>query len=106
MNYSSVKIIFCVAVSLSVLMAPFALEIIPDGKAMALGSHPGNKGKSLERKPISKSTSWSGYKTRRADTQHEPYESRPIHPVPEPATMLLVGGGLAGMAMLRKKFKK
>jgi hypothetical protein len=35
-----------------------------------------------------------------------PLESNSPVPTPEPATMLLVGGGAIGLAALRKKFKK
>ena len=106
MNCSTLKIIYCVAVGLAVFLAPLSLEFAPDGKALAFGSHSGGKNKSLNRKPVTKNTNWSDYKTLRAEIKNEPYESQPVHPVPEPATMLLVGGGLAGMAILRKKFKK
>jgi hypothetical protein len=108
MNYSTLKIIFFIAVFLTMLSAPIALEIAPDGNAFAFGSHSGSKnnGGSLKRKPLSKNTNWSEYKTLKVEKPVHSSENLAVHPVPEPATMLLVGGGLAGIAMFRKKFKK
>ena len=106
MNHSTLKITFCVAVGLAIMMAPFTLDFSSNGKALAFGSHSGRKGDSTERKPVTKSTNWSEYKPLKTEINFDPDEPRPVHPVPEPATMLLVGGGLAGLAMFRKKFKK
>ena len=103
MDYSKLKSIFCVAVSLTMLLAPFALDIAPDGKTYAMGSHSGKNGGSHERKIAPKKTKWAEYKTLPVENNNEP---RALHPVPEPATMLLVGGGLAGLAFFRRKFKK
>jgi hypothetical protein len=37
---------------------------------------------------------------------HQSGNDDPVAPVPEPATWLLVGSGLAGLALIRNKFKK
>ena len=101
MNYSKFKIFFCIAVSLTMLLAPFALDITPDGKAQAFSSRSGNNGNP----PLGKKskTSWSNYNQVKTEGQGE---LQTTHQVPEPTTMLLVGAGLAGLAIFRRKIKK
>jgi hypothetical protein len=106
MDYSKLKIIFCVAVCLTMLSAPFTLEFTPDGKAFAMGSRGGGNGGSQQRKAPPRKTKWENYKPLTTEINGGHQEPNAIHPVPEPATMLLVGGGLAGLAIFRKKFKK
>ena len=105
MNYSKLKFFFCIAVCLAILLAPFALEITSGGKALAFSSRSGNKDNfAVTHTPVNKKhqTSWSDYKPLTTEDQNE---AQTTHPVPEPATMLLVGGGLVSLAIFRRKFK-
>ena len=106
MDYSKFKIFFCVVGCLTMLLAPFALDITPDGQAYAFSSRSGNKPHfQVAQKPAGKKhqTSWSDYGPDSTDGQGHPQTT---HQVPEPTTMLLVGAGLASLAIFRRKFKK
>jgi hypothetical protein len=88
MLYSKLKILFCLTVCFTILFAPFLLEIFQDGKTYAFSSRGNNKSSNT---PV----------------PDGPTNDNPVTaPVPEPATWLLVGAGAAGVAVLRKKFKK
>ena len=93
MTHSKLKMLFCLAVGLTVLFAPFSLEILPGGETYAMGNW------------FSKDRSNSGSSSHVRVANQEQTPGAPA-PVPEPATMLLVGAGALGLAAFRKKFRK
>ena len=93
MENSKLKILFCLAVGLIVLVAPFSPDILPGGKTYAWGLF-GSSGGSGGGDGSSSSSGGGGG------------NPPPISAVPEPTTLLLVGAGAAGIVALRKKFKK
>ena len=114
MAMPKLKFLLCVALSLSFLVVPFALEFTPSGKAYALGGG-GGRGSDNSAPLLA-----DGFQTQRIQTAYTllPQECTPgancpntsenqiAHKVPNPATFLLVGLGLGGIAIFRKKFKK
>ena len=93
MTHSKLKMLFCLAVGLTVLFAPFSLEILQDGKTYAFSSRSHNKDSNTKDKAM------FGY----TPVNDEPTAPAPV---PEPATMLLVGAGALSLAAFKKKFRK
>jgi hypothetical protein len=90
------KILFCLAVVMTFLVAPFALDFTETGKVYAMGGGGGGGDDSFLQ-----ADSRPGVVKEIGDDPGQP------HPAPEPGTILLMGVGLVGLAIYgRKKFKK
>ena len=95
MNGSKLKILFCLALSLTFLLAPFALDFTPTGNAYAL-SGGGGAGSNHPAPKAAIQRAGNGY------TMSDRETVQPIA-VPEPATLLLFGLGIGGLAIVRRK---
>ena len=97
MPHSKLKILLFISLGLMLLFTPFLLDISHDGKAYAWMSRSANNGSKGDG-----SNSTGGYTLVGDPSNDQP----PIHPTPEPATLLLFGAGAVSLAALRKKFRK
>ena len=94
---SKLKILFYLTISLTLLFAPFSLDILPGGETYAMAK--------WFPKDQSNSDSAGHIKVASPEQKSGP-SNAPIHPTPEPATLLLFGAGAVSLAAIRKKFRK
>ena len=105
MMSSALRTLFLLTISLTLLIAPVAIEIDLGGKAHAMSSLKGGQGHP-EGGAGGKFSSGKVAKTYRHD---DPGNGGPVSQpstAPEPTTMLLFGAGAIGLAALKKKFNK
>ena len=95
MVHSKFKVLFFLSIGLILVFAPFSMDIFPGGESYAM-----SKWFSQDR-----SNSDSSGSSRFVSSGQEP-GTPPVHPTPEPATLLLFGAGALGLAAFRKKFRK
>jgi hypothetical protein len=86
------KILLCIVVSLLFLFAPLLPGVSPDGKVYALGS-------------LFKKAGDDGFSASERTSLGSGDGSQP-HKIPEPASWLLFGAGIAATALLVKKLKQ
>jgi hypothetical protein len=101
MMSTALRILFLLTMSLTLLIAPVALEINLGGKAHAMGSLKGSQGHP-DGGVGGDSSSGNIARTYR----HNDPPGKGPSPVPEPTTMLLFGAGAIGLAALKKKINK
>jgi hypothetical protein len=96
MTLSKLKTLFCLAAVLTLLFAPFVLEISQHGNAYGGILFGGGGGSGS-------GSAGGGDGTTISDT---PDNTAPTAHTPEPATMLLFGAGAAGLVAYKKYRKK
>ena len=94
MMCSNFKVLFLISMGLTLLFAPFSLEISPGGETYAMANW-------FSQDRSNNDSSGNVHVTSSEQSPGTP----PLHPTPEPATLLLFGAGAAGLAAF-KKFRK
>jgi hypothetical protein len=101
---SRLKILFCLTISLSFLLVPFALDIFPDGNAYGMGKRGSDTDHTPQIQPTS--TSWTNYEALDEEGNNGANHNGPPYSIPELMILLIVGAGIGGLLILRKKLKK
>jgi hypothetical protein len=102
MMSTALRILFLVTMSLTLLIAPVALEIDLGGKAHAMGSLKGGQGHPDGGVGGNSSSGKIAKTYRHSNPKNKGPVSQPS-PVPEPTTMLLFGAGAIWVGRLKKE---